>query len=184
MLESIPRRSRSVADGRQGSLVPPGPEDSTRREDEGPAGHHQREDHPGGPGPRRDDRGRVPQRRPGARDERRRVDLGGKHGFESGGLSDQKDFVRNAARAVTAGLPADAAIRAHAQLSGCTASANGGKLSAKSHHHNTGGRPGGYHVVLDASGNPTPRRPFVRQSSRRTGADPVSYTHLTLPTIY
>lgn len=32
--------------------------------------------------------------------------------FESGGLEDPKDFVRNAAKAVKAGLPADAAIRA------------------------------------------------------------------------
>jgi imidazolonepropionase-like amidohydrolase len=33
-------------------------------------------------------------------------------GFETGGLTDSKDFVRNAAKAVKAGLPADAAIRA------------------------------------------------------------------------
>jgi len=32
--------------------------------------------------------------------------------FESGGLEDPKDFVKNAAKAVKAGLPADAAIRA------------------------------------------------------------------------
>lgn len=32
--------------------------------------------------------------------------------FESGGLAQPRDFVRNAARAVTAGLPADAALRA------------------------------------------------------------------------
>jgi imidazolonepropionase-like amidohydrolase len=32
--------------------------------------------------------------------------------FESGGLEDPKDFVKNAAKAVKAGLPADAAVRA------------------------------------------------------------------------
>ena len=37
---------------------------------------------------------------------------GVRFGFESAGLSDVKDFVKNARKAVTAGLPADAAIRA------------------------------------------------------------------------
>ena len=32
--------------------------------------------------------------------------------FESRGLADARDFLRNAAKAVTAGLPADAAVRA------------------------------------------------------------------------
>jgi imidazolonepropionase-like amidohydrolase len=38
--------------------------------------------------------------------------VGVRFGFESAGLSDMKDFVKNARKTVKAGLPADAAIRA------------------------------------------------------------------------
>jgi imidazolonepropionase-like amidohydrolase len=40
------------------------------------------------------------------------ANAGVRFGFESAGLSDVKDFVKNARKAVKAGLPPDAAIRA------------------------------------------------------------------------